>query len=48
MHESLQTPRIVCDEAHIGIFCYVNEVTFGKHLRMGAGCWGNQTCDYRA
>ena len=21
-----------------GIFCYVNEVTFGKHLRMGAGC----------
>ena len=26
-------------------FCSVNEVTFGKHLRMGAGYLGNQPCN---
>ena len=24
------------------VFCYVNEGTFGKYLRMGAGCLGSQ------
>ena len=34
----------------LGVFCYVNEVTFGMplgHLRMRAGCHRNQPCDYR-
>ena len=26
-------------------FCYVNEVTFGPHLRMETGCQGNQPRD---
>lgn len=25
-----------------GFFCYVNGVAFGTHLRMQAGCQGNQ------
>lgn len=25
------------------VFCYVNEMSLGKHLRMGAGCQENQT-----
>ena len=32
------------------VFCYVNEVTFGKplgHLRVGAGCQEKQPCDWR-
>ena len=29
------------EERDKGIFCYVNEVPFRKHLRMGAGCQGN-------
>lgn len=24
------------------VFCFVNEVAFGKRLRRGAGCQGNQ------
>lgn len=31
----------------IGIFCYVDEVTFGPHLRMGTGCQGKQKCEWR-
>lgn len=27
------------------VFCYVKEVTFGKLLRMGAGCQGTSPCD---
>lgn len=27
------------------VFCYANEVTFGKHLRMGAGCQQDQPGD---
>ena len=30
-----------------GVFCYVNEVILGTHLRMGAGCQGNQPCDLK-
>lgn len=30
------------DENDQGISCYVNEMTFGMHLRMGAGYQGNQ------
>lgn len=29
------------------IFFYVNEVTFGPQLRMGAGCQRSQPCDKR-
>lgn len=25
-------------ESHKRVFCYVNEVTFEKHLKMGPGC----------
>ena len=28
--------------AIIGVFCYVNEVAFGNHLRMRAGCQESQ------
>lgn len=27
----------VSDQSNKGMFCYVNELTFGPHLRMGAG-----------
>lgn len=27
------------------IFCYVNEATLGKSLRMGAGCWWSPASD---
>lgn len=27
-------------ESHNSVFCYVNEITFGKHLRIGADCQG--------
>ena len=26
---------------------FANEVTFGNHLKMGAGCPQSQPCDYR-
>ena len=29
---------IPCSERDKGVFCYVNRVTFGKHLRMKVGC----------
>lgn len=32
-------------ESNEGGFCHGNEVTFGKHLKMEAGCQGNQPCD---
>ena len=38
------------EESDQGVFCYLSEVTFGKpqvHLRMGAGCQGDQPRDYR-
>ena len=37
-------------ETDQGVFCYVNWVTFRmpwNHLRMGAGCQGNELCDWR-
>lgn len=33
-------PCFLSDERGKVVFCYVNEVTFGPHLRMGAGCRG--------
>lgn len=27
-----------------GVFCFVNEATFGNYLRMGTGCQGSQAC----
>ena len=33
------------EESNKGVFCYVNEVTFGPCLRMGVGCQENQPCD---
>ena len=27
------------------VFCYVDELTWGTHLRVKAGCWENQPCD---
>lgn len=31
-----------------GVFCYVNEVTSGSHLSLGAGGQGSQLGDQRA
>ena len=42
---ALKTLGILSNERNKGFFSAVNEVTFGMplgHLRMGAGCWGNQ------
>ena len=33
------------EESNKGVFCYVNEMTFGPYLRMGVGCQENQPCD---
>ena len=33
------------DESSAGVSCCVDEETFGPHLRMMAGCLGNQPCD---
>lgn len=35
------------EERNKGVFCYVNEMTFGPYLRMGVGCQENQPCDLR-
>ena len=35
--------NFLSDESHEGIICYVTEMTFGKHLRMGTVCWGTQS-----
>lgn len=32
-------------ESKEGVFCYVNEVTFGKQLSLRAGCQWSQLCD---
>lgn len=37
-----KTLGISCNENTKGVFCYVNEVVFGGHLREGAGCWWSQ------
>lgn len=36
---------ISCNESSKGVFCYVNETTFGKHLSLGASCQGCQPSD---
>lgn len=44
---SSQNPwNFLTDENDNSIFCYMNEVTFGLHLRM-AGCQENQPCVQR-
>lgn len=35
-HRAPKTFGISSDEHDKGVFCYVNKVTFVKHLRMGA------------
>ena len=35
-HRALETLGISCDKSNKGISCYVNQGTFGMHLRMGA------------
>lgn len=32
---------------HKSVCCYLNEATFRKHRRMGAGCRKNQPCDQK-
>ena len=43
--EFLKPLNFLGAESHRGVFCYVNEVMFGNHLRMGSGCQGNQPVD---
>ena len=45
----LQFPKtsVLSVESHKGVLCCQNEVTFGKHLRSGAGCQENQQHDQR-
>lgn len=43
--ELLKPWNILNEENLQGVFYYVNEVTLGIHLRMGAGCQENQSCD---
>ena len=42
-----KTLEISTDESNKGVFCYVNKVTTGKYLWMGAGCQDKQPCDWR-
>ena len=44
VHKPLEFPKWW---EHKSVFCYVNEVTLGLHLRMGAGCRENQPWDQR-
>lgn len=37
--------NFLSDENNKGVFCLVNEVTSGQHLRVGPGCQENQPCD---
>ena len=37
--------NFVSDENNKGVFCYVNEVTFGPHLRWQPGCQEDKPCD---
>jgi len=43
-HRASKTLGISCDDRKC-TFCYVNDETFGKHLRMEDGCQGSQSCD---
>lgn len=36
--ESLKPLEFLSDESDKGVFCYFNDVTFGQHRRIGAGC----------
>ena len=47
-HRALKTLGLSQDESIKVSVVYVNKVTFGKasiHLKMQAGCQGNQGCD---
>lgn len=43
----LKPLEVLSDESDKDVFCYINEMTFGKHLRMGTGFQGNQTYDWK-
>ena len=49
--KSCKNPQnFLSEETGKGVLCYVNEVNFGKplgHLRIGAGCQGNEPCDWK-
>lgn len=34
-------------ESDRDVSCYINEVTFGPHLRLGSVCQENRPCDWR-
>ena len=38
-----KTSGISCEESNKGVFCYVDEVSLGKPLRIWAGCLENQS-----
>lgn len=40
---SLAFKNFLSDYSKNGILCYVNEVAFGPHIRMGAACQENQS-----
>ena len=47
LSQSSQSPwNFLSVESDKGIFCFINEVTFGKHLRMRAGL-SQSPCDWR-
>ena len=39
--------NFLSDRSNKGVFCYVNEVTFGPHWKMGAGCQEKPPYDWR-
>lgn len=45
--ELLKLREFISDESDKGVFCYVNEITYGFHLGMGPGCQEIQPCDWR-
>lgn len=52
IHSSCPPPQrnpwnVLSVESDKGVFCYANEVMFGKHPRVGAGCQGNHPCGWR-
>ena len=42
--ELLNPWHFLSEESDQGVFCYVNEVNFRKHLRKRAGCQENGPC----
>ena len=38
---------ISCDDHHKSVFCYINIMNLGPHLRMGAGCQEKLPYDYQ-